>query len=109
MPLDTERSLALAHGQRLSFRWEERLVKEASHSSIRNEGHLQDFELHRWARSGLCHGTDVFTNSVLALLSTVTQHPMSIAIEQAGSDVVSWPLATEQSLALSAAWDMASA
>ena len=56
---------------------------EASYSSIRNEGYLQDFELHRWARSGLCHGTDVFTDSVLALLSPVARHPMSIASEQA--------------------------
>ena len=67
----------------LPFCWEECLVTEASYSSIRNEGYLQDFELHRWARSGLCHGTDVFTHSVPALLSTVTQHPMSISIVQA--------------------------
>ena len=57
---------------------------EASYSSIRYVGFLQDFELHRLARSGLCHGTDVFTDSVLALLSSVTQLPMSIAIEQVG-------------------------
>ena len=37
---------------------------EASCSSIRCVGFLQDFELHRLARSGLCHGTDVFTDSV---------------------------------------------
>ena len=83
LPLDTEPSLAPAHGQRLPFCWEECLVIEASYSSIRNEGYLQDFELHRWARSGLCHGTGAFTDSVPALLSSVTQHPMSIAIEQA--------------------------
>ena len=57
---------------------------EASYSSIRYVGFLQDFELHRSARSGLCHGTDVFTDTVPALPSSVTQLPMSIAIEQVG-------------------------
>ena len=60
-------SLTLAHGQRFPFR------SEARNSTIRNEGYLQDFELHRYARSGPCHGTDVFTDSVPALLSSVTQ------------------------------------
>ena len=57
---------------------------EASYSSFRYLGFLQDFELHRLARSGLWQGTDVFTDSVPALLSSVTQLPMSIAIEQVG-------------------------
>ena len=45
---------------------------EASYSSFCCVVFLQDFELHRLARSGLCHGTDVFTDNVPALLSTVT-------------------------------------
>ena len=50
---------------------------EATCSFFRYVGLLQDFELHRY-------GTDVFTDSVPALVSSVTQLPMSIAIEQVG-------------------------